>query len=80
MTLKLREGWEVMGGRWGLRLIGSAEVGWLVVYDVTGECVRLYDTAGEYLYALDVTVENWEQVAHAYLVKHKLVSPWEVTE
>ena len=76
-TLKLRKDWEVRNGRWSL-MIGSEKTGPLVSYDAQGACVRLYDTAGVYQCTLAVTADNWEQVAHAYFTKHKLVSPWEV--
>jgi len=76
MKLKLKEGLEVRNSRWEGIMIGSKKTGLLVSYDVPGKCVLLY-TADEYRCTLDVTPENWEQVAHAYLTKHKLVSPWE---
>lgn len=78
--LKLREGWEVRKGRWGMLMVGSARTGPVVYYDIPGECVRLYGWPGnDYLCALDVTPGNWEQVAHAYFKKHKLESPWEAS-
>lgn len=78
--LKLREGWEVRKGRWGTLMVGSARTGPAVCYDIPGECVRLYGGPGnDYLCALDVTRDNWEQVAHSYFTKRKLESPWEAS-
>ena len=82
-ALRLREGYEVRTGRWGTVMVGSARTGAVVSYDVPGECVRLYGANGRssdnYLDALPVKPDTWEAVAHAYFVKRKIESPWEVT-
>ena len=82
MTLRLREGYEVRTGRWGTLMVGSASTGLRVAYDIPGDCIRLYAKNGRssdnYLEALPVQPDDWQQVAHAYFAKRKIESPWEV--
>jgi hypothetical protein len=83
MTLKLKNGWGIKPGRWETLQVGSNRHGVRVSFDQPGQCVRLYnspeDPNGElfYLGVANATAENWQEVAHAYLAKRKVESPWE---
>ena len=81
-ALRLRKDYEVRTGRWQTLMVGSASTGVRVVYDITGECIRLYGNNGRssdnYLDALPVKPDTWEAVAHAYFKNRKIESPWEV--
>lgn len=81
--MQLKAGWEIRKGRWDTIMVGCNTLGFRVVYDAPGLCVRLYgapEVAGrgpEYLGVLDCSTDNWQSVAHTYFTKHKLQSPWE---
>jgi len=83
--LKLRNGWQIKVGRWETLQVGCNRHGLRVSFDQPGQCVRLYGSPEEpngeliYLGVVNATADNWQEVAHAYLVKRKVESPWEVT-
>jgi hypothetical protein len=81
--LKLKNGWLIKGGMWETLQVVNNRLGVRVSFDQPGKCVRMYGGAEEpggiplYLGVVDANDANWESVAHAYLQRQKVESPWE---
>ena len=82
MEVKLKQGWGVYPGRYETTSVSCERLGARVIYDASGNCVRLFaynHLRGERLplATLGAVAHSWRKVAHAYFAENNLESPWE---